>query len=163
MTDAYEGHRRDHHPDNWDLSTEMQRDFKEVTNQAERNESARAVQGALTDSSVRDSELNTQKIVDGSSKETMLRADTHFEKAQKQISDSATSTVVGFKDAQALAYQVQGQSLLEAAKNAAAASVQATSNFNLASVQATTIGYEAQLQAQVIAAAAAAKLHGLYR
>jgi hypothetical protein len=160
--------KHSHHPDNWDLSTEMQRDlnhvrtqaekeFIEISNQAERNQAADVVRDALSQSKVQGSELNTQKGLDQGFKETMLRADGHSEKSQKQIGDAATATVVGFKDAQALAYQVQGQALLEAAKNASAASVQATSNFNLASVQATTFAYEAQLQAQTIAAAAAAK------
>jgi hypothetical protein len=56
---------------------------------------------------------------------------------QKQVSDSATSTLVGFKDLTALSYQIQGASLLEAAKNAAAITVQATANANATSVQAT--------------------------
>jgi hypothetical protein len=71
----------------------------------------------------------------------------NFAVVQKQVSDAATATVVGFKDAAATAYQLQGQALLEAAKNAAALSVQsqkesdglsgqAISNFNEASVQA---------------------------
>src|ERR1700728_1381677 len=158
MTDGYPENK---HPDNWDLSTEMQRDFKEVTNQAERNESARAVQGALTDSSVRASELNTQKIVDYSSKETMLRADGHYGSVQKQVSDFQTGVLLdSAKNAAAISIQNQLES--------SALGVQATANFNLASVQATTFSnqadvsrqkfaYEAQLQAQVIAAAAAAK------
>lgn len=124
---------------------------------AERYGSSAAVQGALTDSKVQNSELNTQKGMDRGFAETMLRGDLHYEKTQKQVSDAATATVVGFKDASALAYQVQGQALLEAAKNAAAASVQATSNFNLSQVQAQTFAYEAQLQAQTVAAQAAAK------
>ena len=133
----------------------------QVTNQAERNEAARTVQGALTDSSVKASELNTQKVVDYSSKETMLRADGHSERSQKQISDFQTSALLeAAKNASAISIQNQLES--------SALGVQATGNFNLASVQATTFSnqadvsrqrfaYEAQLQAQVIAAAAAAK------
>jgi hypothetical protein len=109
--------RHSRHPDNWDLSTEMQRDLNQMTSQAERNAIAAAVASCKTDDKVSDSELNTQKAID-----------YHFEKTQKQLSDSSTATVVGFKDAQAVAYQIQGQSLLEASKNAAALSVQATLN-----------------------------------
>lgn len=149
------------HPDNWDLSTEMQRDFKRVTNQADRNEASRTVQGALTDSTVKSSELNTQKAVDYSSKETMLRADGHFEKGQKQISDFyAASLLDSAKNAAALSIQSQLES--------SALGVQATNNFNLLGVQAVQLSnqadisrqkfaYEGQLQAQIIAAAAAAK------
>lgn len=64
---------------------------------------------------------------------------------QKQISDSATQTVVGFKDLTSLGYQVEGRSLLEAAKNANALAVQADKNW-----------FALQLQAQTIAAEAAA-------
>jgi len=156
------------HPDNWDLSTEMQRDlnhvrtqaekeFIEVVNQAERNEAARTVQGALTSSEIASSELNTQKAVDYGFKETMLRGDTHYEKTQKQVSDSATANVASFKDAAATAYQLSGQALLDSAKNAAALSIQNTANFNALTVQATQNNYQLQLQAQTIAAAAAAQ------
>jgi len=82
----------------------------------------------------------------------------NFAVVQKQISDAATATVVGFKDAAATAYQLQGQSLLEAAKNAAALSVQsqkesdglsgqATANFNLSSVQSETYFNASQVTA----------------
>jgi hypothetical protein len=83
---------------------------------------------------------------------------------QKQISDAATSTLVGFKDQQALAYQVQGQNLLEAAKNAAAilvdaakntaaVSLQATTNFNLLTVQNSEMKYALLLDSTKNAAA----------
>ncbi len=85
----------------------------------------------------------------------------NFAVVQKQVSDAATATVVGFKDAAATAYQLQGQALLEAAKNAAAISVQsqresdglsgqATSNFNLASVQAVSNFNATQVQANLM-------------
>ncbi len=91
-----------------------------------------------------------------------------FFASQKQVSDAATSTLVGFKDLTALSYQIQGQALLEAAKNAAALQVQATANANAASVEATKNFYAlsveavknasaAELRAQQIAATAAAQ------
>jgi len=70
-------------------------------------------------------------------------AQENFASLQKQVSDSATSTVVGFKDAQALAYQVEGRALLEAAKN-----------FNALGVQADKLWYQTNLQAQTNASAA---------
>jgi len=147
------------HPDSWDLSTQMQRDlnqvtgqaekeFIELTNQGERGATASALASSLTDSKVQSSELNTQKAVDYGFRETMLRGDSHSERSQKQVSDFHTDTVLGFKDAQGTAYQLQSQVILDAAKNAAALSVQsqresddlsnqATNNFNLSAVQAT--------------------------
>ena len=142
-------HEGNRHPDNWDLSTEMQTNFSEVTNQAERNEAASVVRASLTSSQVASSELNTQKIVD----ESMLRADTHYEKSQKQVSDLATANVASFKDAAATAYQLSGQALLDSAKNAAALSVQATANFNALTVQATQNQYDILLDSQKNAAA----------
>lgn len=154
-------HEGSKHPNSWDLSTEMQRDFIEVSNQAERNEAASVVRDALSQSKIQGSELNVQKSVDRSSSETMLRGDSHFEKTQKQMSDFQTNSLLdSAKNAAAISIQNQLES--------SALGVQATSNFNLSSVQATTFAnqaevsrqrfaYEAQLQAQVIAAAAAAK------
>jgi hypothetical protein len=178
-----ERHEHSKHPDNWDLSTEMQRDlnhvrtqaekeFIEVSNQAERNQAANVVQGALTDSKVQSSELNTQKGLDSGFRETMLRGDGHYERTQKQVSDFYSDSLLdSAKNAAAISVQSQAQT--------ASLGVQATSNFNLASVQAQTIAnlasvqavqfandadisrqkfaYEGQLQAQTIAAAAAAK------
>ena len=88
---------------------------------------------------------------------------------QKQVSDAATSTVVGFKDAQATAYQIEGRTALDAAKNVAtlglqattnanALSVEATKNFYALSVEATKNAAAAQLEAQKNASAAAAQL-----
>jgi hypothetical protein len=195
-------HHGSRHPDHWDLSTEMQRDlnhvrdqaekeFIEITNQAERNSAAAAVQGARTDSKVQGSELNTQKAIDSHFEKSQRQAfsaelnlqkaiDYHYEKTQKQVSDSATATVVGFKDAAATAYQIQGQSLLDSQKNAAAVAIQnqqntdvlasqATGNFNLSSVQAVSnfnsltnqanvLQYNILLDSQKNAAAAAAAL-----
>lgn len=74
---------------------------------------------------------------------------------QKQISDAATATVVGFKEAQGLAFQNLGLVQLEAAKNAAAIGVQATANFNALTVQATQNTYQLSLEAVKNAAAAA--------
>jgi len=88
---------------------------------------------------------------------------------QKQISDAATATVVGFKDAQATAYQIEGRTALDAAKNVAtlglqattnanALSVEATKNFYALSVEATKNASAAQLEAQKNASAASAQL-----
>lgn len=74
-------------------------------------------------------------------------AHKEYDQLQKQISDSATSTLVGFKDLTALSYQIQGASLLEAAKNAAAITLQATTNANAASVQAQNFTNLLQVQA----------------
>jgi len=87
---------------------------------------------------------------------------------QKQLSDTATATVVGFKDAQAISYQIEGRASLDAAKNSAALGLQATTNANALSVEATKNFYAlnveiaknaaaAELRAQQIAATAAAQ------
>jgi hypothetical protein len=73
---------------------------------------------------------------------------------QKQVSDAATATVVGFKDAQATAYQIEGRQALDAAKNVAALGLQATNNFNLLTVQGTENTYKILLDSQKNAAAA---------
>jgi len=118
-------------PDRWDLSSQMRElqhpDRWDLSVQMRADAEAAALANCHSDNMSKDS----------------------FFAAQKQVSDAATSTVVGFKDAAATAYQLQGQSLLEAAKNAAAISVQnskesdglfgqAISNFNLSTTQATT-------------------------
>lgn len=74
-------------------------------------------------------------------------AQENYAATQKQISDSATSTLVGFKDLTALAYQVEGRALLEAAKNASALSVQADKNAYQLQLQAQTFSAAAQLEA----------------
>jgi hypothetical protein len=85
---------------------------------------------------------------------------------QKQVSDAATATVVGFKDAQATAYQIEGRAALDAAKNVATLGLQATTNASAASIEATKNFYAlsvemvknasaAELRAQQIAAEAA--------
>jgi hypothetical protein len=74
---------------------------------------------------------------------------------QKQVSDAATSTVVGFKDAQATAYQIEGRTALDAAKNVATLGLQATTNANLLSVEATKNFYAITVEATKNAAAAA--------
>jgi len=169
--------QHDRHPDNWDLSTEMQRDFVELTNQAERNSAATALASALSDSKIQDSTLSSQRVAEAGFREVMLRGDSHSERSQKQVSDSRTETLLGFKDAQATAYQLQSNIVLDAAKNAAAISVQsqkesdglsgqATDNFNLTAVQSTAnfnalttqanlVQYNILLDAQKNAAAAA--------
>ena len=145
---GYEGSR---HPDRWDLSTEMQRDlnyvrtqaekeFIETTNQAERNEAADVVRDALSVSKVQSSELNTQKGLDYGFRETMLRADSHSEKSQKQVSDFyAASLIEAAKNASA--------SLVDSAKNAAAITLDTEKHFNSLEVQAgsNTAGLTNQL------------------
>jgi hypothetical protein len=127
------------HPDRWDLSV-----------QAEKNHSADTVQGTLTQQEV--SSGFAAALVDSAKNAAALSVQSQSE--TNQLSDQATN-------------------------NANLASVQATGNFNLssvamqnyanlASVQATMFAdaatvdrqkyaYEGQLQAQTIAAAAAAK------
>lgn len=80
---------------------------------------------------------------------------TGFSYAQKQTSDAATATVVGFKDAQATAYQIEGRAGLTAERIGNQLSVQATNYSNLASVQATNNYNMLTVQAEKIAAAAA--------
>lgn len=81
-----------------------------------------------------------------------------FSVAQKQVSDAATSTLVGFKDLTALSYQVEGRGLLEAAKNSNSIMVQAQTFSAALGLQAQTIGSASALLAQQNAAAAAAQL-----
>jgi hypothetical protein len=78
-----------------------------------------------------------------------------FFNMQKQISDSVTSTFVGFKDLTALSYQVEGRSLLEAAKNASALAVQADKNWAATNLQAQVNSAASTLLATQIAAQAA--------
>jgi len=73
---------------------------------------------------------------------------------QKQLSDTATATVVGFKDAQAISYQIEGRASLDAAKNAAALGLQATTHANAISVEATKNFYALSLENQKFASAA---------
>jgi hypothetical protein len=178
-----ERHHESKHPDSWDLSTEMQRDlahtrvqaekeFIELTNQAERNQAADVVRDALSQSKIQGSELNSQKGVDYGFRETMLRADTHYEKSQKQVSDFYSDSLIdSAKNAAALQVQSQqetNQLSNQATNNFNLISIQAQNFSNLGSVQAMTFAhqadisrqkfaYEGQLQAQIIAAAAAAK------
>lgn len=79
----------------------------------------------------------------------------NFSLAQKQVSDSATSTLVGFKDLTALSYQIEGRSLLEAAKNANSAAVQADKNWAATNLQAQVNSAASVLLATQIAAQAA--------
>jgi hypothetical protein len=123
-----EKHDGSKHPDRWDLAT-----------QAERNHAADTVQNTLTQ--------------------------------QEVASGFAASLVDSAKNTAALSVQSQqetDQLSNQATNNANLGSVQAQNFFNLASVQATDyansadvsrqkFAYEGQLQAQIIAAAAAAK------
>src|SRR5579859_4385797 len=82
----------------------------------------------------------------------------NFASLQKQVSDAATATVVGFKDAQATAYQIEGRTGLDAAKNTNILSVQADKNAYELRLQAQTFASAAALSSQQIAASAAAQL-----
>lgn len=82
----------------------------------------------------------------------------NFMAMQKQISDSATSTLAGFKDLTALSYQIEGRALLEAAKNQSMLSIQADRNWAASNLQAVTFAAAAQLEAQKNAAASALAL-----
>lgn len=81
--------------------------------------------------------------------------DDNFSQLQKQVSDSATSTLVGFKDQLALTYQVEGRSLLEAAKNANALAVQSDKNWASLQFQAEKNASASVLLAQQLASDAA--------
>lgn len=83
---------------------------------------------------------------------------TAFAASQKQVSDAATSTLVGFKDLTALSYQVEGRGLLEAAKNASLLGIQADKNFYALTVEAVKNASAAQLEAQKNASAIAAQV-----
>lgn len=67
------------------------------------------------------------------------------------------ANAIGFKDGQAVAYQIEGRAGLEAAKNFYALNVQAERTFNALTVQATANAAAAELSAQKIAAVAAAQ------
>ena len=85
---------------------------------------------------------------------TDLESQENFGSVSKQVSDAATATVVGFKDQAATSYQIEGRSLLEAAKNANAVAVQNTNNFNLVQIEAVKNAAAAALEATKNAAAA---------
>lgn len=68
------------------------------------------------------------------------------------VAASREQTVVGFKDAQALAYQIEGRSALNGERIGNAAAVQATNNFNLTTVQVERTRSELSAQADRYAA-----------
>jgi hypothetical protein len=154
-------HRKDKHPDRWDLSTEMQRDFVELTNQAERNQAATVVRDTLTADQVKSQadRYHSLSTVQG----TLTQ--------QELASGFAQALVDSGKNAASISVQSQSETnelANQATNNYNLGSVQSTSNFNLASVQAVQFSmmadisrqkfaYEAQLQAEKIASSAAAK------
>lgn len=75
---------------------------------------------------------------------------------RKDIGDSRTDTVVGFKEQLATAYQIEGRAQVEAAKNAAAAALQLCEKTHQLSDQAT--GFFGQSQVEAVKNAAAAAL-----
>lgn len=94
--------------------------------------------------------------------ERVLRSAAHtdeemckwFGRQQRQICEFETATAIGFKDAQATAYQIEGRTLLDAQRNANNLSVQATNNFNLVNAQVERVKAELSLQVQTGFAAA---------
>lgn len=138
----------------YDIVNEMGKDFRDTGNQIERGFTAAALASCASNNQMCASFDSLKSTVrDG----TDVTKDTYAQ-LQKQISDSANSSLVGFKDLTALSYQVEGRQLLEAAKNANAISVQADRNWAASNLQAVTFAAAAQLEAQKNAAAAAAQL-----
>lgn len=80
-------------------------------------------------------------------------AQQSFALVSAQQAAASKEAALGFKDQLVTAYQIEGRSGLEAAKNANAASVQATMFANAASVEATKNFYQTSLEAQKNAAA----------
>lgn len=198
FTTGHPHHNNDHHREERFRETRLDADFRALQAQGERNVmitgdrvNAVGAAGALatchTDSLLQAGFGDTSDRICASTKDLTAVSTAGFTAAalaacktsdevaavyvalQKQISDAATSTVVGFKDAQATAYQIEGRTALDAAKNAAALGLQATTNANLLSVEATKNFYAltvdatknasaAQLEAQKNASAIAAQL-----
>jgi hypothetical protein len=163
-------HHRDHkdgsrHPDRWDLSAQAERIAIGAADRQERFNTERVNQAERFKSALTD-QASTYGTADAlASAHSDEENQENFMLAQKQLSDAATATVVGFKDAQAIAYQVEGRGLLEAAKNAAALSIQmqkdvdglsnqATANFNALNVQSNLMQYTLLLDSTKNAAAA---------
>jgi len=181
---GHHGHHDGHDRRHWEVAT----DKREQTRVHETSRDFAAVEKSICDANgatgrsfagVEKSICESTHDLEKSLCETQRDSLKSFEALSKQVSDAATATVVGFKDSLAIAYQVEGRALLEAAKNANAVSVQntmyanaaaiqATSNYNLLSIEAVknasaaelraaTIAAAATLQAQSVAAAAAAQ------
>jgi hypothetical protein len=56
---------------------------------------------------------------------------------KRQVAETNTNTVVGFKEQLATAYQIEGRAMVEASKNAAAAQLEAAKNFAATQVEAS--------------------------
>lgn len=178
---GHHGHHGDHH--NRFDAVEARADFRSLTNEVERfgtvngdrirdTAAAAALAASRTDSLVQAGFGDTSDRICASTKDLTAVAGTGFTAAalaacktsdevaavyanlQKQISDAATATVVGFKDAQATAYQIEGRTALDAAKNAAALGLQATSDANALSVEAAKNFYALTVDATKNASAA---------
>jgi|ERR1700722_4556609 len=132
-------HEGSRHPDRWDLSV-----------QAERNHAADTVQGSLTQQELASGVASV--LVDSARNASAISVQSQSE--TNQLSDQATNNA--------------NLSSVQATNNFNLSGVQAQTNANLASVQAVgfamsadisrqKFAYEGQLQAQTIAAAAAAK------
>ena len=108
-TESHHGHHREGHPDNWDLSAQMQRDSNAIGNEVGRGFTAAALASCKTDDAI----CGLGQLVAGSAKES----------------------AIGFKDVQVQALTVENRGLLEAAKNFYALNVQSDKNFYALSVE----------------------------
>jgi hypothetical protein len=124
----------------------------DVVSVVEKTGTAAALAACKTQDAVGES---TDKVL-SSVRHGIEKGSDEFSFIQKQLSDAATATVVGFKDSAALAYQVEGRALLEAAKNFNALGVQADKNWYQTNIQAQTNASAAILLATQNQAAALA-------
>ncbi|CAM6003631.1 unnamed protein product [Sphagnum balticum] len=156
-----EKHEHSKNPNNWDLANQAERNFDQMVEDVKESATATALAAATNTASIKES-------VGHGSQESRKE----YGMLQKQVSDFYSSVLI---DSAKNAAQLQVQSQQEtnqlsdqATANFNLSSVQNQTNANLASVQALTFanaadvsrqkfGYEGQLQAQTIAAAAAAK------
>jgi hypothetical protein len=143
------------------LATEIKDSRYDVVDQVRNVGSAAALASAKTDANVAASGGHTNEKIAGSTLGLHDKLASGFARGaddacriEREILGLGTNMVSGFKDAASTAYQLSGQSLLEAAKNAAALQVQATANANLASVQQTNVFNLLSIQGEKLAAAA---------
>lgn len=147
----HHGHHGSHHPDNWDLSAQMQRDSNAVGNELGRGFTAGALASCKTDDGVAAAGAGVLAAVCSTS--STLRRDICDlgDKTAAFAKDSA----IAAKDGLVTAYQIESRGLLEAAKNASLLQIQADKNFYALSVENVKNASAAQLEAQKNAAAIA--------
>jgi hypothetical protein len=143
--DRHDHHEGSRHPDRWDLSAQAERIAVAEADRSERFNTERVNQAERFKSALTDQASTYGTAAALAAAHTDEENVENFMGAQKQVSDAATATVVGFKDGQAIAYQVEGRALLEAAKNAAALSVQAQKDFDALNVQSNLMQYNVLL------------------